>query len=396
MNKKPLDGIRILDLTRVLSGPFMTMLLCDMGAEVIKLEAPDGDDARCFAPFINGESMYFAAVNRGKKSITVNLKTDEGKSLFLDLIKSGKIDVIAENYRGGTMEKLGLGWDELHKINPKLIYVAVSGFGHTGKDSKLPAYDIIAQARSGMMSITGCDGLPPVRVGTSTGDLSAGLFAALGVVSALLQRERDGIGQKVDVSMLDCQVAMLENALARYQIEGENPKALGNAHPTLVPFQAFKAKDRYFVVAAANDALWSKMCFALGKQEWCEDERFKTGPDRLKNKDILINMISELFSDKNASEWIDLLGKAGIPCCHIATISDVLNDEQLAERDMLPLLADTGMRVAGNPIKMSGSIQNEGKLPPAPSLGADNKNVFKDLLNLSEGEIDNLLKKGVL
>lgn len=396
MSDKPLTGVRILDLTRVLSGPFMTMLLCDMGAEVIKLESLTGDDARYFSPFAqNGESMYFAAVNRGKKSITLNLKSAEGKEIFLNLIKSGKIDVIAENYRGGTMEKLGLGWEELHKLNPALIYAAISGFGHTGENCTQAAYDIIAQARSGLMSITGIQGLPPVRVGTSVGDLSAGTFAALGITAALYKREKTGLGQKIDVSMLDCQIAMLENALTRYQIEKENPKPLGNAHPTLVPFQVFKAKDNYFVVAAANDNLWLKMCVSLNKPELAEDEKFKTGPARLQNKDELIELLSALFAQKNAEEWLDILGKAGIPCCNIATISDVFDDRQLAARNMLPFLADTGIKAAGNPIKMSGLPEAE-KLPSAPALGADNKDVLGKLLGLSPDKIDELHTKGVL
>ena len=396
MTDKPLSGVRVLDLTRVLSGPFMTMLLCDMGAEVIKLESLTGDDTRFFAPFAkNGESMYFAAVNRGKKSITLNLKSPEGKEIFLNLIKSGKIDVVTENYRGGTMEKLGIGWEELHKVNPRLIYAAVSGFGHTGDDFKQPAYDIIAQARSGLMSITGMEGFSPVRVGTSIGDLSAGVFAALGVVTALYKREKTGLGQKIDVSMLDCQIAMLENALTRYQLEGKNPAALGNAHPTLVPFQVFKAKDDYFVLAAANDSLWAKVCSAIGKQEWAENEKFKTGKARLDNKDELIALLSDMFVQRNAADWLDMFGKVGAPCCHIASISDLFADKQIAARNMLLPLADTGIKVAGNPVKMTG-LPDENNLPPAPALGADNEKVFGELLGLNLDEVNDLHKKGVL
>jgi len=396
MTDKPLSGVRVLDLTRVLSGPFMTMLLCDMGAEVIKLETLSGDDARYFAPFNeSGESLYFAAVNRGKKSITLNLKAAEGKELFLNLIKSGKIDVIAENYRGGTMEKLGIGWEELHKLNPRLIYVAISGFGHTGDDYKQPAYDIIAQARSGLMSITGIDGLPPARVGTSTGDLSAGVFAAFGVAAALYKREKTGEGQKIDISMLDCQIAMLENALTRYQSEGKNPTALGNAHPTLVPFQAFKAKDSYFVLAAANDSLWIKVCAALDKPKLAEDEKFKTGKARLDNKEELIGLLSAVFAEKNTDYWLSLFNSVGVPCCNIAKISDLFNDKQIAARNMLLPLADTDIKVAGNPVKMSG-LPEDDRLPSAPSLGADNQNVLGGLLGMTSAEINELHTKGVL
>lgn len=395
LDTKPLTGVRILDLTRVLSGPFMTMLLSDMGAEVIKLEPLSGDDARRFAPFLGNESMYFAAVNRGKKSITLNLKTDEGKKIFFDIVKKGKIDVITENYRGGTMDKMGLGWEVLHNLNPGLIYASISGFGHTGENCKEAAYDIITQARSGMMSITGWENTPPTRVGTSIGDMSAGLFAALGVTTALYQREKTGKGQKIDISMLDCQIALLENALTRFQLDKSNPQPLGNAHPVLVPFQAFKAEDEYFVVAAANDSLWVKLCKAIDKTEWIDNERFQTVEKRLENKNELIGLLSALFIQKKASTWVQCISEAGVPCCNIASISDVLSDKQLLTRNMFPTLEGTEIKVAGNPIKMSTLSENL-HLPPAPSLGENTDEIMNKILGLTKERIFELHKKGVL
>jgi len=247
--------VRVLDLTRVLAGPYCTMMLSDLGAEIIKVEVPGtGDDSRAFGPFRNGTSLYFITINRGKESIAINLKTEAGKKLLKDL--ASKCDVVVENFRPGTMEKLGLGWEVLKQQNPRLIYAAVSGFGHTGPDSKRPAYDILVQAMGGVMSITGWPDAPPTRVGMSLGDITAAIFGANGIMAALYQRERTGKGQKVDVAMLDCQLAILENALVRFQVDGEPPAPLGTRHPTITPFQAFRASDDWFVLAVGNDTLW--------------------------------------------------------------------------------------------------------------------------------------------
>ena len=254
---KPFEGIKVLDLTRALAGPFCTLILSDLGAEVIKVEIPKfGDDARQYGPFKNDQGLYFLSLNRAKKSITLNLKAEEGKIILKDLVKD--FDILVENYRPGTMEKLGIGYDVLKEINPRLIYAASSGFGHTGPDSHKPAYDLLAQARGGIMSITGWPETPPTRVGMSTGDITAGMFTAIGINAALYHREKTGKGQKIDVAMLDSQVAILENAMARYQVEGISPTPLGNRHPTVSPFQAFMAKDDYFVLPIGNDSLWRK------------------------------------------------------------------------------------------------------------------------------------------
>ncbi|MCM0021801.1 MAG: CoA transferase, partial [Tagaea sp.] len=259
MTQGPLSGVTVVDLTRVLAGPYCTMVLLDLGARVIKVEPPKvGDDARAFGPFLKGKSAYFMSLNRGKESIALDLKNDADTAIFHDLLAAA--DVLVENYRPGTMEKLGLGWDALHARYPKLIYAAASGFGHSGPYSKRAAYDMVVQGMGGLMSVTGHPGGPPTRVGTSIGDITAGLFTAIGISSALFDRNRTGKGMKVDVAMLDCQIAILENAIARYFSTGQVPGPLGARHPSITPFEAFKAKDGHLIVAAGNDALFAKLC----------------------------------------------------------------------------------------------------------------------------------------
>ncbi|HOH47748.1 MAG TPA: CoA transferase, partial [Candidatus Cloacimonadota bacterium] len=295
----PLSGIRILDLTRVLAGPFCTMILSDLGAEVIKVEIPGvGDDSRTFGPFLNNRSLYFLSINRAKKSVSLNLKTEKGKNLLKELVKH--CDILVENYRPGTMEKLGLDYDKLKEINPRLIYAASSGFGHSGPDSQKPAYDILAQARGGIISITGWENLAPTRVGLSLGDITASLFTAIGINAALYHRTITGLGQKIDVAMLDSQVAILENALVRYQEEGRSPTPIGSRHPTISPFQAYKASDHYFVIAVGNDNLWSTFCKALNREELISDERFTTNRLRTKHIEELNSILEPIFSTRSS------------------------------------------------------------------------------------------------
>lgn len=388
----PLKGIKIIDLTRVLAGPYATMLLYDMGAEVIKIEMPGkGDDSRAFGPFKNNESLYFASFNRGKKSLSLNLKTTEGKEILKALI--AKADVLVENFRPGTMEKLSLGYDDLKKINPKLIYAATSGFGHTGPDSALPAYDILVQARGGIMSMTGWPDTPPTRVGCSFGDLAAGLFTAFGVVNALYQRTISGKGQKIDISMLDCQIALLENAIVRYQIQGIAPEPLGNRHPSLAPFQAFKAKDKYFVIAVGNDTLWAKLCDVLNIPEKKNDQRYLTNDLRNSNVNELEKELTEIFKTKNAQEWLEIIGNAGLPCSLINDIADVMKDKQVKARNMLVDML--GIKLPGNPVKMS-ELQEVKEFPPPPDVGGDNSQILASWLGYTQDYIDNLTQKGVL
>jgi CoA:oxalate CoA-transferase len=394
---KPLAGIKVLDLTRVLAGPFCTMVLSDLGAEVIKVEIPEiGDDSRYFGPFKNDQSLYFISLNRDKKSITLNLKTDEGKKILKELVK--KFDILVENYRPGTMEKLGLGYDVLKEINPRLIYAASSGFGHSGPDSQKPAYDILAQARGGIMSITGWPDTPPTRVGMSTGDITASLFTAIGINSALYQREKTGKGQKIDVAMLDCQVAILENALARYQVDGIPPSPIGNRHPTITPFQAFKTKDSYLVLPIGNDNLWEKFCKFIEREDMIEDVRFSTNGARTQNLEILIPILDDIFITKNTNEWIELIEAVGIPCGPINTIDKVMSDDQVIARNMIVEVDDEKagkIKIAGNPIKMS-SIPEESKRKAAPIIGEHTQYVLKEYLGYDEGKVNELKSKGVI
>lgn len=389
---KALQGLRVLDLSRVLAGPYCTMMLADLGAEVIKVERPgEGDDSRAFSPFIGKESAYFMSLNRGKQSIALDFKQPKDLKIFWELVK--QCDVIVENYRPGTMEKLGIGYEDIRKVNPKIIYAAISGFGHTGPYSQLPAYDMIVQALGGIMSITGEPGRPPTRVGTSVGDITAALFGAIGILTALNVRHVTGLGQKVDVSMLDCQVAILENAIARYQVMGEVPQPLGARHPSIAPFESFPTKDYYVIIAAGNDSLWRKLCKALQLEQLAEDPRYLTNKDRVQHVDELYKLISEITVTKTTEEWVELLKRFDIPVGSINTIDKVVTNPQVVARDMIVEIRHPvagPIKVAGNPIKLSatpGSIDT-----PAPGLGEHTKSVLKSVLNWSDAAIESYLK----
>lgn len=393
----PLSGLRVLDLTRVLAGPFCTMILSDLGAEVIKVEIPGtGDDSRAFGPFINNRSLYFLSINRAKKSVSLNLKTPRGKEILKDLVRH--CDILVENYRPGTMEKLGLGFEVLKEINPRLIYAASTGFGHSGPDSLKPAYDILAQARGGIMSITGHPGSAPTRVGMSLGDITASLFTAIGINAALYHRTLTGLGQKIDVSMLDSQVAILENALVRYQAEGVSPAPLGNRHPTIAPFQAYKGADGFFVIAVGNDNLWRSFCNALENSTLQEDPRFATNRLRTENIDALNEVLAPIFATRNSREWLQIMETAGIPCAPINDVEAVMNDPQVLSRNMIVEVEDHlagKIRIAGNPIKMS-SVPESPTRDKVPEIGEHNYEVYQELLGLSIQEIDHLKQEGVL
>ncbi|MEI6764413.1 MAG: CaiB/BaiF CoA-transferase family protein [Bacteroidota bacterium] len=394
---KPLENVKILDLTRVLAGPFCTMILNDLGAYVLKVEMPEtGDDSRAFGPFKNEQSLYFVSINRGKDSISLNLKTEKGRKILKQLVE--KFDVIIENYRPGTMEKLGLGYETLKEVNPAIIYAASSGFGHTGPDSQKPAYDILAQAMGGVMSITGWPDSPPTRVGMSLGDITASLYTAIGINAALYHRALTGRGQKIDVSMLDCQVSILENALARFQVDGTSPKPLGNRHPTISPFQAFKAKDEYLVIALGNDSLWDKFCCCIEHTELIKDSRFVTNALRTKNVGELAVIIEGILGTKNAEHWYNIFEKAQIPYSPINTIDKVVTNRQVLSRNMIVEVEDkkAGMvKIAGNPIKMT-SVPERTYRDPAPEVGEHNDLIFGDLLGYSPVEIERLKAEGVI
>ncbi|MCZ4266442.1 CoA transferase [Rhodobacteraceae bacterium R_SAG6] len=365
----PLDGLIILDLTHVLAGPYASMTLADLGARVIKVERPgSGDDTRAFPPFKDSESAYFATINHGKESIALDLKNVDDRLVFDELVS--RSDVILENYRPGVMERLGYGWEDLHTKYPQLIYGAVSGFGHSGPDSQRPAYDMVVQARGGVMSITGERDREPVRVGASIGDIAAGMFLAQGILAALLHRQQTGVGQKVDIAMLDCQLAMLEHAIALTTISGEAPRPSGARHPSITPFETFHASDGLFVIAAGNDVLFARLCEAL-RLPIAEDERFATNPARCENARLLKRLIEAVTLEKGKQHWIDLLTEAGVPTGPIQNVAEVLKDPQIRARnmvvDVLDQVGKPAYVAAGNPIKMS-ALADPSTRPPAPKL----------------------------
>jgi len=391
-----LEGIRVLDLTRVLAGPFCTMILADMGAEVIKIERPStGDDSRHFGPYVNGESAYFMSINRNKKSITINLKSEKGKNIFREMVKEA--DIVIENFRPGTMERLGIGYDELKKINNKIIYAASSGFGHTGPYSDRPAYDAIVQAMGGLMSITGQKDGTPTRVGSSIGDIIAGLYTTIGILAALRYRNEKNVGQKVDISMLDGQVSILENAIARYFATGNSPKPAGNRHNSIIPFETFETSDGELMVAAGNDNLWQKLCIALGMPELAKDKRFVTNPLRAKNYAELRPLLAKEFKKKSTDEWHEVLLDYGVPNGPINNIENVVNDPQVKAREMIVEVDHPKagkVKMAGIPIKMS---ESQGQIKASsPALGEHTEEILIKFLKLSKKEVIQLREEGVL
>lgn len=376
----PLNGITILDLSRVLAGPYCTMVLADLGARIIKVEQPsEGDDSRTYGPFVNGKSAYFSSLNRGKQSIALNLKTDADRLIFEMLLE--RADVLVENFRPGTMEKLGYGWDALHAKYPRLIYAAASGFGHTGPYSKRAAYDMVVQAMGGIMSVTGHPGQPPVRIGTSVGDITAGLFTAVGINAALLHRATTGRAIKVDVGMLDCQVAILENAIARYAATGEVAGPIGSRHPSITPFAGFEACDGWIVIAAGNDALFRKLAAALDAPALAADPRFRSNASRTEHWEPLFEEMTKALQSKSANDWLLILDAAGVPCGPINTIDKVLADPHVLARNMVVTANDPecgSLIMAGNPIKLS-DFPDPIDRPPAPALDGDRARILKDL-----------------
>lgn len=373
----PLNGLVVIDLTRVLAGPFATMVMADLGARVIKVEMPGtGDDARHFGPFVDGKSAYFASLNRGKQSIALDLKSEDDRKVFEGLVKES--DVLVENFRPGTMDKLGYGWNVLKELNPRLVYSAISGFGQTGPYRNLPAYDMVVQAMGGIMSVTGHPNTDPVRVGTSIGDITAGLFGLSGILAAIVNRSRSGQGMMVDVGMLDCQVAILENAVSRYLSEGEVPKPLGSRHPSITPFDAFNVNGEYLVIAAGNDALFKKLCQAIERGDLIGDSRFKTNDLRTQNAFPLKQEIEKALSSKTVHEWLNIIKDAGVPCGPINNIEQVVVDEQITARNMIISTQDPAvgnMKMAGNPIKLS-DFQDPQTRAAAPELDADREQVL--------------------
>lgn len=376
----PLAGLRVLDLSRVLAGPYCTTLLWELGAEVLKIEQPGhGDDTRAFPPFQNGESVYFASINRGKRSLALNLKDADDRSVFEELL--GRADVLIENFRPGTMEKFGLDYEAVKDRFPSLIYASISGFGHTGPYRDLPAYDLIVQALGGMISINGPEGGPGVRLGISLGDLAAGAFAALAISSALYERRQSGKGRFIDIAMLDVQTMLLESALVRQLATGETQTPTGSRHPVITPFDVFAAKDGPVAIGCANDDLFNSLCNAIGRPAFRTDERYANLYARFAHHVELKKELEEALAAHSVAEWVDILRKAGVPVAPIHTMADVVNDPQLDARGMFVTVDDKEMgklTMTGSAFKISGYDSSLTR-PPAPNLDEARADVLSEL-----------------
>lgn len=399
---RSLDNIRVIDLSHVLAAPTCTMFLADLGAEVIHVEPLHGDDAREFGPFAGSKgknnSGYFISLNRNKKSLALDLKQEKGKKILTDLIKIS--DVVVENFRPATMRKLGFEWEDLQRINPRVIYASISGFGKDslpGYDDR-PSYDMVAQGYSGLMSITGPEGGPPCRVGSSVGDIIAGHQAAIAVLAALIHREKTGRGQHFDGAMIDGLLSVLENAVVRYTINGEIPAPLGTAHPSIAPFQSYESKDKaWVIIALGNDVLWKKFCVSIGRDDLVEHPRFATNPLRTENKKDLNHILEAEFRKKNRKEWLDLLSRENLPHSPINDVKEICEDPHINYRKMLVEVDQPRvgkMRIVGSPIRLS---ETPGEVyTPAPLLGEHSEQVLKDILGYTKAEIELLKRENVI
>lgn len=391
----PLEGIRVLELARTVAGPFCAMTLADMGAEVIKIEEPrHGDETRAMAPLWNGEGAVYLAVNRNKRSIGIDIKTDEGRELVLALAE--KADVLIENFRAGTADRLGLGYDVVSARNPRIVYCSISGFGRTGPVAQKPAYDFILQGYGGLMSVTGTPDGEPVRVGYPTVDVTAGLLAYGGIMTALWVRERTGRGQHVSSSLLAGQVATMSHFGISAQATGRAPQPMGSAVGPVVPYQAFQAADRPFLLAVGNDGLWRRFCPAMGHPEWLDDPRFVDNTTRVENREVLVGILTEIFRTRTAAEWVELLGEAGVPAGLIHTVPEVIDDPQVLHEELyvpLPHPKIPELRVGGVPVKLS---ETPGKVrTPPPRLGEHTGAILQEL-GLGTERVAALAEAGVI
>ncbi|MCW4049180.1 MAG: CoA transferase [Candidatus Bathyarchaeota archaeon] len=397
LNPDAFLGIRVLDMSRVLAGPFCSMLLADMGADVIKLEIPGkGDDSRQFPPFKDDESLYYVNLNRGKKSITLNLKSEEGKKVFRELVKY--CDVLLENFRPGTMDKLGINYEKLKKINSRLVYAAISGFGQTGPYRTRPGYDIIGQAMGGLLSITGWPDSPPTRSGTAIGDILSSLFCCIGILSALNIRERTGMGQMVDVALVDSVFASLENIPQKYYVEGHVPGRIGNRYEFVYPYDTFPTNDGWVVIGIANDAIWERFIEAASLRHLAEDERYASNILRVENHVSLKEEMERWTMQHGRDEIVELLNQHRVPSCPIYDIKEASEDPHIGGvRGMVVDLEQPGLgkiKVQGNPIKMSET--KPVPRGPAPKLGGDTEAVLRDLLGLGPEDYKRLKESGVV
>ncbi len=389
-----LQGIRILDLTKVLAGPFATQILGDFGADVIKIERPgEGDDTRAFGPpFVEGESTYFLSINRNKRSLALNLKSAAAIRL-VEKIASGS-DVLIENFRPGSLRKMGLDFSTLHAKYPRLIYVSISGFGATGPDALRPGYDLAVQGLSGLMSITGATGGPPTKVGTSIADLVAGLYAVQGTLLALYAREKSGRGQFVDISMLDGQVSLLTFQGQKYLSTGAVPRRMGNQHPSICPYETFESSDGFFNIAVGNDRIWATFCATIGKNDLVSDPRFTTNPERVKNHDALMSVLNPLFKSRPSGAWLEMLDRAGVPAAPILDVDQVFAHPQVQARRMrlpVPHSRIGSLEMAGTPVTLSETPAHIRRGPPL--LGEHTAALLGEF-GLTVAEVDELRRDG--
>ncbi|HEY3962921.1 MAG TPA: CoA transferase [Planctomycetaceae bacterium] len=387
----PLDNIRVLDLSRVLAGPYCTMMLGDLGAEVIKVERPGlGDDTRQWGPpFVSGESAYYLCCNRNKQSLTLNLKTDAGRDLAAKLAETS--DVLVENFLPGTLDGWGLSYAELSRRNPRLVYCSITGFGQSGPRRDEPGYDIMVQALSGVMSFTGEPDGVPMKVGVAISDITAGIFASNSIMAALLARERTGRGDRIDVALFDSTIAWLANVGSNYLVSGEVPRRLGTAHPSIVPYQAFQAADDSLIIAVGNDGQFVKFCAAIGRPDLATDPRFTANGLRVQNREQLIPLIAADIARRPTAEWLEKLEQAGVPCSRVNTVDRAFHEPQAVARDMLievrhPTIGP--LKMAGSPLKLA-SIEHPPRRPP-PLLGEHTAAVLRDVLGFSADEIQRL------
>ncbi len=395
---QPLEGIRVLDMTRALAGPYCTMMLGDLGSDVIKVERPGrGDESRGWGPpFVGepygpypGESAYFISTNRNKRSITVNLKHPEGQEIIRRL--AAKSDALVENYRTGVLDRMGLGYDDLCGVNPRLVYCSISGYGRTGPYAEQPGYDVVIQAEGGFMGITGPEEGPPCRVGVPIIDITAGMFSTTAILAALRARDITGQGQHIDLSLLESQVALLANVASNYLVGGDPPRRLGNAHPNIAPYEAFRARDQWFVLAAGNERLWAILCDVIGRPDLKDDPRFADNGARVTNRPALCQALGEAFLARDAREWLAELRKAGLPCGPINAIPDVFAHPQ-AEARNLAVEAEHPtagtVRLPGFPYKLSQTPARVWR--PPPRLGQHTEQVLVELLDYSPQEVASL------
>jgi len=391
----PLAGTRVLDLTQALAGPYASLLLADMGAEVIKVERPPaGDPARQIPPHVNGVSAYFLSVNRNKQSILLDLSQPQGRGVFYDLTR--RADVVLDNYRPGVLQRLEIDYETLAEINPRLISCSISAFGSDGPHAERPAYDLVVQAMSGLMSITGEAGRPPVRMGLPMGDLGGGLFAVIGIQAALLQRCATGRGQMVDVALLDSLIGMQTYLASTYFATGEEAEPVGSGHHNIVPYQAFRATDGYFVVATFTDAFWVRLCRALGRDGLGRDPRFKSNEGRKQHREEIVTTLEELFRERPRAEWLQLLEAAGVPCAPVNSLGEALADPQVAHREMTMTLEHPragSVRVAGAPLKFEGT---DAPCQPPPEPGEHTRSVLRQVASYDAERIDALYATGVV